>query len=269
MKSSVKDATREQRFAFGVNWSRFLDTITDERIKGAEKALKDMLQIVNLTEKNFLDIGSGSGLSSLAARRLGARVHSFDFDPMSVSCTKELRKRYFPTDSNWIVDKGSVLDTGYLKSLGQFDIVYSWGVLHHTGAMWQALENVCSLVRPGGQLFLAIYNDQRWISSYWSFIKLIYNKYPRFRGIVILFHVPYLYGLRYCYRILTGRRRLERGMSLWHDMIDWLGGYPFEVAKPEEVFEFCSKHGLILVKLKTCGGRHGCNEFVFRLASTS
>jgi 2-polyprenyl-6-hydroxyphenyl methylase/3-demethylubiquinone-9 3-methyltransferase len=255
VKSSVKDATREQRFAFGVNWSRFLDTITDERIKGAEKALKDMLQIVNLTEKNFLDIGSGSGLSSLAARRLGARVHSFDFDPMSVSCTKELRKRYCPTDSNWIVDKGSVLDTGYLKSLGQFDIVYSWGVLHHTGAMWQALENVCSLVRPGGQLFLAIYNDQRWISSY-------------FRLLVICLHLPYLYALRLLYRILTKRRELDRGMSLWHDMLDWLGGYPFEVARPEEVFDFFLDRGFILTKLKTCGARHGCNEFVFVLPSS-
>jgi 2-polyprenyl-6-hydroxyphenyl methylase/3-demethylubiquinone-9 3-methyltransferase len=242
VKSSVKDATREQRFAFGVNWSRFLDTITDERIKGAEKALKDMLQIVNLTEKNFLDIGSGSGLSSLAARRLGARVHSFDFDPMSVSCTKELRKRYCPTDSNWIVDKGSVLDTGYLKSLGQFDIVYSWGVLHHTGAMWQALENVCSLVRPGGQLFL--------------------------RLLVICLHLPYLYALRLLYRILTKRRELDRGMSLWHDMLDWLGGYPFEVARPEEVFDFFLDRGFILTKLKTCGARHGCNEFVFVLPSS-
>ena len=93
MKSSVKDVARGKRFAFGVNWNRFLSTITEERIKGAEKALKDMLQIVNLMDKDFLDIGSGSGLSSLAARRLGAKVHSFDYDSMSVSCTKELKAR--------------------------------------------------------------------------------------------------------------------------------------------------------------------------------
>ena len=152
MKSFAKDVTREQRFAFGVNWSRFLGNITDERIKGAEEALQDMLQINNLTDKEFLDIGSGSGLSSLAARRLGAKVHSFDIDPVSILCTKELKRRYFPNNSDWIVDKGSVLDTEYLKSLGKFDIVYSWGVLHHTGAMWQALDNVCSLVRPRGKL---------------------------------------------------------------------------------------------------------------------
>lgn len=268
MKSSVKDVTREQRFGFGVNWSRFLGTISDERIQGAEEALKDMLQIVNLTDKEFLDIGSGSGLSSLAARRLGAKVHSFDIDPVSVSCTKELKKRYFPNNPDWIVDQGSVLDTGYLMSLGQFDIVYSWGVLHHTGAMWQALENVWSLVRPGGQLFLAIYNDQRWISSYWRFIKLTYNKNFAFRLLVICFHLPYLYAFRLFYRMLTKRIELDRGMSLWHDMLDWLGGYPFEVARPEEIFHFFFNRGFILTKLKTCGARHGCNEFVFVLPSS-
>ena len=269
MKSSVKDVARGKRFAFGVNWSRFLSTITEERIKGAEKALKDMLQIVNLMDKDFLDIGSGSGLSSLAARRLGAKVHSFDYDSMSVSCTKELKARYFPSDPDWIVDKGSVLDTSYLKSLGQFDIVYAWGVLHHSGAMWQALDNVCSLVRPGGQLFLAIYNDQRWISSYWRFIKLLYNENFALRLLVICFHLPYLYVLRLFYRILTKRRELDRGMSLWHDMLDWLGGYPFEVARPEEVFDFCFNRGFTLTKLETCGARHGCNEFVFLLSSSA
>ena len=258
-----------EKFRFGKNWQNFLAVLTEERVMQAEEALKDMLSVSDLTGKSFIDVGSGSGLASLAARRLGATVYSFDNDRDCVSCTKELKKQYFPNDLDWVVKEGSVLDVSYLDSLGQFDIVYAWGVLHHTGAMWEGLRNVIRLVDTKGQLFVSIYNDQGWISSYWSFIKLIYNKYPRFRGIVILFHVPYLYGLRYCYRILTGRRRLERGMSLWHDMIDWLGGYPFEVAKPEEVFEFCSKHGLILVKLKTCGGRHGCNEFVFRLASTS
>ncbi|MGD9036475.1 MAG: class I SAM-dependent methyltransferase [Syntrophobacterales bacterium] len=268
MKSSVKDVAREKRFAFGLNWNRFLSTINEERTKEAEKALKDMLGIDNLTDKEFLDIGSGSGLSSLAARRLGAKVHSFDIDLMSVSCTKELKTRYFPNDSDWIVDKGSVLDISYLQSLGQFDIVYSWGVLHHTGAMWQGLENACNLVRPGGQLFLAIYNDQRWVSSYWRFIKLIYNKNLVFRLLVICFHLPYLYALRLFYRILTKRIELDRGMSLWHDMLDWLGGYPFEVAMPEEIFEFFFDRGFILTKLKTCGARHGCNEFVFALPSS-
>ena len=100
-----------------------------------------MLEMDDLTGKTFLDIGSGSGLFSLAARRLGAKVHSFDFDSNSYGCTMELRKRYFDGDGNWKVEQGSALDRNYIESLGKFDIVYSWGVLHHTGAMWTALEN--------------------------------------------------------------------------------------------------------------------------------
>src|SRR2546426_1571009 len=129
------------RFAFGENWARFLALLDDQRIRDAEESLQSKLEVENLAGKSFLDIGSGSGLFSLAARRLGARVHSFDYDPQSVACTAELRRRYFPGDERWTIEGASVLDAAYLASLGPFDVVYSWGVLHHTGHMWQALEN--------------------------------------------------------------------------------------------------------------------------------
>ena len=106
------------------------------------------------------------------------------------------------------VDKGgSALDATYLAGLGGFELVYSWGVLHHTGAMWQALENAAIPVVDGGRLFVAIYNDQGWISGYWRAVKRLYNRFALLRPLVVAFHAPYLFGARWLVRALTGRSR--------------------------------------------------------------
>ena len=261
------------RFAFGDNWIKFLNLLSDHRIALAEKSLQNMLGVTDLTGKNFLDIGSGSGIFSLAARRLGASVYSFDYDPQSVACTMEIKRRYFDNDSEWVVEHGSVLDVDYLKRLGKWDIVYSWGVLHHTGNMWNALENVTELVRPGGILYIAIYNHQQIMTPVWRLVKQIYNKLPK--GLKWLLLIPsllQLWGPRTIYDLLrlkpfyTWRHYSEhgvRGMSAWCDLVDWVGGYPFEVAKPEQIFQFYQGRNFTLTKLITCGGKLGCNEFVF------
>lgn len=251
------------RFAFGENWTRFLSRLDDQRVEQAEHSLRTMLGMQTLQGKRFLDIGSGSGLFSLAARRLGATVVSFDYDPASVACTQELRRRYFPNDVQWTVARGSVLDPAYMRSLGTFDVVYSWGVLHHTGSMYEAFANAIIPTRDASKLFIAIYNDQGWISRYWLWVKRAYNKNKLARLALIAWHAPYLVGLRWLYRTATGRRGLDRGMALWPDMLDWLGGYPFEVAKPEQVFRYFHERGFSLEQLLTCGGRMGCNELVF------
>jgi 2-polyprenyl-3-methyl-5-hydroxy-6-metoxy-1,4-benzoquinol methylase len=253
-----------ERFRFGANWARFLTTMSEARVAAAEASLREMLGVQTLAGKRFLDIGSGSGLFSLAARRLGAQVHSLDYDPMSVACASELKRRYFADDAAWTIEEASVLDSARMRALGTHDVVYSWGVLHHTGRMYLAFENVVPLVAPGGSLFIAIYNDQGATTRYWTAVKRLYNANVLGRVAMTAVHAPYLAGLRWAVRALTHRGAVERGMTVWYDMFDWLGGYPFEVARPEEVFRFFYDRGFVLEQLRTCGGRMGCNEFVFR-----
>src|SRR5207237_6228729 len=142
------------------NWQRFARLVDEARIANTESYLRRVLEVERLDGRRFLDVGSGSGLSSLAAWRLGAQVHAFDYDEESVACTAALRQRFCPSGSGWRVEHGSALDADYLRGLGAFDVVHAWGVLHHTGAMWQALENALIPLAPGGRLVVTIYNDQ-------------------------------------------------------------------------------------------------------------
>lgn len=265
-------ASDSPRFPFGRNWASFLGVLSDARIQEAERSLREMLGATRIAGATFLDAGSGSGLFSLAAMRLGARrVHSFDFDPESVACARELRRRFFPDAENWTIEQGSVLDHDYMSRLGQWDVVYSWGVLHHTGQMWTALGQVVSNVKRPGVLFVSIYNDQGRVSTAWRAVKRLYNAGPIGKASVTAVFVPYFAGRGFIVDLVHGRNpatryreyRRSRGMSLMHDWKDWLGGYPFEVAKPEDIFAFCRSRGFSLEKLTTCGGRFGCNEFVF------
>ncbi len=265
-----------ERFEFGKNWRQFLSTLSDEKIILAEQSLQRFLDAERLDGKTFLDIGSGSGLYSLVARRLGAHVRSFDFDSNSVACTKELRRRYFPNDDHWVIEQRSVLDHEFLTSLGEFDIVYSWGVLHHTGAMWQALDSVKQLVKPGGQLYIAIYNHLGEVTDAWRKIKRSYNQLPS------ILHMPYALSIIVpieARTILSHLRRRDlgaylrrwtdypvqsRGMSKWYDWIDWIGGYPYECATIEQIVDFYGKDGFALEVLGSRASGIGCNEFVFR-----
>jgi 2-polyprenyl-6-hydroxyphenyl methylase/3-demethylubiquinone-9 3-methyltransferase len=269
-----REVTAGSRFGFGRNWASFLKRLNQARIDEAERNLIEFLGEKTLTGRAFLDVGSGSGLSSLAARRLGATVTSFDYDGQSVTCTEELRRRYLPDDPSWTIEQGSVLDRQYLAGLGQFDIVYSWGVLHHTGAMWQAMDNLKPMVKTGGLLFIAIYNDCGEVSRSWLERKRRYNALPQ---VLRPFYAIYVWmpqelrslagsirsgEFRKYIRELSGASS-GRGMSWLHDVVDWVGGYPYEYASVSDIDEFYRRDGFEPVKIRE-NRSYGCHQLVFK-----
>ncbi len=275
MTTHAQEIATGQRFEFGRNWRRFLESIDERRIVAAQASLQSMLRRERFDGLSLLDAGCGSGLFSRAALRLGAAVTSFDYDPQCVACAEELKRRFAPAAACWSIREGSLLDAPYLTALGAFDVVYCWGVLHQTGDMWRAMANLESSVLPGGQLYISIYNDQGGWSRRWRAIKRLYNRLPR------PLRLPYALAVMGPREVrlaavaaATGRLReyvrswtnyqSQRGMSRWHDLIDWVGGYPHEVARPEEVFCFFRDRGYVLEQLRTQGASIAANEFVFR-----
>jgi len=261
----------EPRFDFGTNWRRFLEGVDEQRIAAAQASLRDL--VGDLTRASFLDVGSGSGLSSLAAIRLGASsVFSFDFDPECVACTKELKRRYAPEAAHWRIERGYSLDSESLRQLGRFQVVYSWGVLHHTGDLWRALHNVGTLVEPGGLLVLALYRDQGLESRFWLGVKRVYNRNRLSRAAMVGTFVPAFFARGVVSDLVRGRypaqrfREYERhrGMSMFRDWVDWLGGMPFEVASPEKVATFYRRRGFELAQVRIAEGSVRNNEYVFR-----
>lgn len=244
-----------ERFKFGANWRSFLETLNEDRIKEAEDSISTMLNQNDFSGLKVLDIGSGSGLFSLSFRRMGAIVTSFDYDADSVYCTKSLKQRYFDNDSNWDVLQGSVLDKTFLESLGQFDIVYSWGVLHHTGNMWKAIDMASQKVKSKGLLFIGIYEDLGIKSIMWTKIKKLYCSSFLGRSIVLSVFIPY-YLIRGffedIFRLKSPFKRYDdywkkRGMSKYHDWIDWLGGFPYEYSTIETLTTFLATRGFVVI----------------------
>lgn len=277
VENSSPDAASDLRFRFGENWTKFLEGISDKAIAYAKTSLLEMTGMESFRNKRFLDIGSGSGLFSLAAYQLGAQITSFDYDEESVNCTTQLKQRANASDADWIVNQGSVLDQAFMKTLATYDIVYSWGVLHHTGALWQALNNAAQAVKIDGLLYIAIYNDQGRMSLLWKRIKWQYNRLPislrPFYAAALVIPLELVIALVYILRLdpvgyirswTHYDQKSGRGMNKWRDWVDWIGGYPFEVAKPEAVLDAVRPLGFELERLKTYLGRWGCNEYVFR-----
>jgi 2-polyprenyl-3-methyl-5-hydroxy-6-metoxy-1,4-benzoquinol methylase len=260
----------KRHFSFGKNWQEFLKKLTAEKLDIAKGSLVEFLGR-DIKGKTFIDVGCGSGIFSLAAVKLGAKVTSIDVDDNSLACATFLKQKY-AKNADWKIMKASALDKD-LARLGKFDIIYSWGVLHHTGDMKAALRNVSRIVKKSGKVYIAIYNNNEkhvfeGTSKSWTKIKRIYNKSPAsikrviylgytaylLTGITATLHNPVKYVKNY---------QTVRGMDFFTDVKDWIGGYPYEYASADEIVKFFSKLGFKAIKVKLARSL-GCNEFLFR-----
>jgi 2-polyprenyl-6-hydroxyphenyl methylase/3-demethylubiquinone-9 3-methyltransferase len=258
-------------FRFGENWQSFQARVDEagiaEAVRGLEKLVSD------LSGKRFLDVGCGSGLSMLAALQLGASsVVGTDMDPDSVAASRNLLSRS-ARGKDWQVLERSVLDMGGAE-LGTFDVVYSWGVLHHTADMWTALAKAGLLVKSNGLLVVALYHKTP-LCTFWRKEKRFYTHAHPWQQKMIRIIYKGAFLLRLFTIGQTPRRyvaeyHMGRGMDWHHDVHDWLGGYPYESTLPREVVPKLREAGFVVEKIfERRVGRmgifgSGCDEYVAR-----
>lgn len=259
----------KQKFSFGRNWSNFLKKLNKKRIENSKINLRKFTGLTHFKDKTFLDIGCGSGIHSLSAYFLGANVISTDIDEFCINCVKFLRKKVNASPKRWQVLQGSALDKNFLNKIGKVDIVYSWGVLHHTGNMWHALENITGNVKKGGLMYIAIYNDFKGFpsSKTWLKIKKIYANSPKFlcglMNLLLALQILTMQVVRFKNPLKFVREySAQRGMNFYNDVIDWLGGYPYEFASVAQIKSFYEKKRFMLKNLRRNKGT-GNNEFLF------
>ena len=260
------------QFDFGKNWADFSEhALTPERVAQARAGFARLMEGTSgVAGRSFIDIGFGQGLGLLSAAATGAVAFGIDINPKCGEVLERNRK-FFPEigESPIPVVIGSVLDESVVKRARQagpggagFDIVHSWGVLHHTGDMHQAIANAASLVKPGGQFVVALYN-RHWSSSLWLLIKFVYCKSPRLlQRLLIWAMYPVIYIAKW---IVTGSnpRKQLRGMDFYYDVIDWVGGYPYDYASRDEVLAMVEPLGFRCIHFVPSQVPTGCNEFVF------
>jgi len=253
----------DENFDFGKNWKHYSENALDQKkFTDAAESLKTLFGEENFEGRRFLDIGCGSGIFSIAAKKMGARsVVGVDISQNSVEASQQNSKTFglAPEDIHFF--RMDILDRDKARELGSFERVYSWGVLHHTGKMWEAIAIACERVSPGGVFGLAIY-DRHWTSPVWKKIKHFYNASPVFlKKTTVFFFFPVIF-VAY---LAIGKNpfRLHRGMDFYHDVVDWVGGYPYEYARAEEVIDFMKKKGLRLKSFLPNRYVVGNNQFIF------
>jgi 2-polyprenyl-6-hydroxyphenyl methylase/3-demethylubiquinone-9 3-methyltransferase len=268
---------REAHFAFGKNWAAYAKKVTEAEISEAERGLRRLLGETKLSGKRFLDIGCGSGIHALAALRLGAReVIAVDLDPDSVATARAMLEQHAPKGAVFRVEEASVFDLGPDR-MGAFDIVYSWGVLHHTGDMERSLRSAAAMVRPGGCFVFALYR-RVWMDAFWRWEKRWYahaspQAQRRARAIYVVLFRLRLWVTGRSFGRYVANYRSNRGMDFYRDVHDWMGGWPYESILPSEVDRKMRDLGFLPERVEARYGRlwgrsvgvfgSGCDEYVY------
>lgn len=279
--TKVELTKAESHFAFGENWASYSKKISDEEIDESVRGLSRLLGGARLEGASFLDIGSGSGLHSLAALRLGAaRVAAVDIDANSVATTKAVLQRH-ASGQNWNAEESSVFDLTP-SGIGKFDVVYSWGVLHHTGDMLKAVRSAAQLCNPNGIFIFALYRRVK-LDWFWRVEKRLYAKAsPAVQKIMRRIFIG-LFQLMGSHKPRTfdefvSTYKGNRGMDFEHDVHDWMGGWPYESITPEEVSLLMESLGFVQVRSFVTRAKNaqlhlgifgsGCDEYVYKSMST-
>jgi 2-polyprenyl-6-hydroxyphenyl methylase/3-demethylubiquinone-9 3-methyltransferase len=211
--------------------------------------------------KNVLDGGSGSGMVSVGFALLGANVTGVDITPQCVENGKRNAER-FGVQCRFFCKDLTDLDLGNER----FDIVYSWGVIHHSEDARKSFSNLAKHLKPGGEMVLAVYL-KTYLSGFWNFSRVFYQKAPKwFQSIFRESGSCFLNGVDFIKKLIFGKSRyMLRGTNNKELINDWFGVPHRTFHSYDEVFQWFRENGLNYKLVNPATGRFkSTSNFVVR-----
>jgi len=246
-------ASRVKRF-YDDLWTRYTPAY-DSCCEHVELFFSD----AEIEGKRILDAGCGMGVFSVVFGKKGAaRVIGIDLSEEGVRRAQRAASHF--NLSNVEFREGNILRLPYPD--GSFDIVWSWGTLHHTAEPLKALEELIRVLKNGGTLFVTLYRSTKLSFLHEGIRKTLRLAHRRMWPLLAKLIALALFPATL---FLKRRKKARAGENLSDLVLDWYFNPVRHYYRPGEIRQLLEQEGLIIEKFLPASGRfNSTSNFIFK-----